>query len=182
MAGGRYEVYVGKEYLKFNAAHFIAYPGFRERLHGHNYQVAVRIEGDLGPDGYVVDFGLVKQVTKGVCEELDERTILPAQSDCLSIEESRDSVAVSYEDGSRFVFPRSDVILLPIVHSSAEELARWVAGRLRTELAAAGARPWARLEVSVAETPGQSASFVEWGFGDGRFDRAQDQRPALLGR
>lgn len=161
MSGRRYEVYVGKEYLKFNAAHFIAYPGFRERLHGHNYQVAVRLEGELGPDGYVIDFGLVKRVTKAVCEELDERTILPSRSDCLTIEENADAVVVSYEDGSRFVFPRDDVVLLPIAHSSAEELAAWVAGRLRVELEAAGARPWRRLEVSVAETPGQSASFVE---------------------
>jgi 6-pyruvoyltetrahydropterin/6-carboxytetrahydropterin synthase len=159
--GRRYEVYVGKEYLKFNAAHFIAYPGFRERLHGHNYQVAVRIEGELGPDGYVLDFGLVKRVTKAVCEELDERTIVPTASDCLTIEEEGDAVVVVHEDGSRFVFPRSDVVLLPIVHSSAEELARWVATRLRVGLEAAGARPWRRLEVSVAETPGQAASFVE---------------------
>lgn len=161
MSGRRYEVFVGKEYLKFNAAHFIAYPGFRERLHGHNYHVAVRLEGELGSDGYVIDFGLVKKVTKAVCEELDERTILPAQSDCLTIEEKDGAVFVQYEDGARFSFPKDDVILLPIVHSSAEELAQWVLGRLRVELRAAGARPWKRLEVSVAETPGQSASFAE---------------------
>lgn len=160
MSTRRFQVFVGKEYLKFNAAHFIAYPGFRERLHGHNYHVSVRLEGELGAEGYVIDFGIVKRATKRVCEELDERTILPAKSDCLTIEESGDSVEVRYEDGARFVFPRSDVILLPIAHSSAEELAEWVAGRLRAELAASGVRPWSRLEVSVAETPGQSASFL----------------------
>jgi len=161
MKPGTFEVFVGKEYLKFNAAHFIAYPGFRERLHGHNYQVTVRIEGELGPDGYVLDFGLVKQATKRVCEALDEHTILPAQSDCLRITEQGDAVEAVYEDGSRFVFPRGDVILLPIVHTSAEELARYVAGQVRSELVAAGARPWKRLEVGVAETRGQSATFAE---------------------
>lgn len=158
---GSFEVFVGKENLKFNAAHFIAYPGFRERLHGHNYQVTVRIEGDLGADGYVLDFGLVKQATKRVCEALDEHTILPALSDCLQITEHGDGVEALYEDGARFVFPRTDVILLPIVHTSAEELARYVAGQVRAELVAVGARPWRRLEVSVAETRGQSATFVE---------------------
>lgn len=156
----RFEVFVGKEYLKFNAAHFIAYPGFRERLHGHNYHVTVRVEGDLGPDGYVLDFGLVKKATKAVCEALDEHTILPADSDCLEIREEGDGVEVVYEDGSRFVFPRGDVILLPIVHTSAEELARYVAGRVRAELIAAGARPWRKLEVAVAETHGQSATYT----------------------
>ena len=158
---GSFEVFVGKENLKFNAAHFMAYPGFRERLHGHNYHVTVRIEGDLGADGYVLDFGLVKQATKRVCEALDEYTILPALSDCLRITEQGESVEAVYEDGARFVLPRSDVILLPIVHTSAEELARYVAGRVRAELVAVGARPWRRLEVSVAETRGQSATFVE---------------------
>jgi len=158
---GSFEVFVGKENLKFNAAHFMAYPGFRERLHGHNYHVTVRIEGDLGADGYVLDFGLVKQATKRVCEALDEYTILPALSDCLRITEQGESVEAVYEDGARFVLPRSDVILLPIVHTSAEELARYVAGRVRAELVAVGARPWRRLEVSVAETHGQSATFVE---------------------
>ena len=66
----RYSVVVAKDYLKFAAAHFIAYPGFREPLHGHNYQVSVRVEADLGPDGYVLDFGLVKRVAKALCEEL----------------------------------------------------------------------------------------------------------------
>ena len=40
-----FEVFVGKEDFKFSAAHFVAYDGFRERLHGHNYQVAVRLKG-----------------------------------------------------------------------------------------------------------------------------------------
>lgn len=161
MGAQRFNVFVGKEYLKFNAAHFIAFPGFRERLHGHNYHVTVRLEGELGPDGYVLDFGVVKRATRRVCDALDERTILPAASDCLRIAERADSVEATYEDGARFVFPKSDVILLPIVHSSAEELARYVTGRVRVELLAEGARPWSRLEVTVSESPGQSATFAE---------------------
>ena len=42
-----YRVHVFKDYLKFSAAHFIAYRGFREPLHGHNYQVSVQVEGGL---------------------------------------------------------------------------------------------------------------------------------------
>ena len=160
MADGSFEVYVAKENLKFNAAHFIAYPGFRERLHGHNYQVTVRIEGDLGPDGYMIDFGLVKQATKRVCDALDEYTLLPEQSDCLRITEQGESVEAVYEDGSRFVFPKSDVMLLPIVHTSAEELARYVAGQVRAELLAGGARPWRRVGGGGAGTRGPSATYL----------------------
>jgi 6-pyruvoyltetrahydropterin/6-carboxytetrahydropterin synthase len=157
----RYEVHVFKDYLKFAAAHFIAHPGFREPLHGHNYQVSVRVEGRLGADGYVLDFGLVKQAAKKICAALDERVILPAQSDCLRYARERGHVSAAYEDGSTFSFPEADVALLPIVHSSAEELARYVAGRLREELPDLERRGVVALEVGVAEAPGQVAYYRE---------------------
>jgi 6-pyruvoyl-tetrahydropterin synthase len=157
-ASQRYSVVVAKEYLKFAAAHFIAYPGFREPLHGHNYQVSVRVEADLGPDGYVLDFGLVKRAAKALCDELDERVILPARSDCLTVTAAVDGVEAVTASGERFRFPAADVRLLPIVHSSAEELAAYLLGRLRALLAAeVGGRGLVALEVGVAEAPGQTA-------------------------
>src|SRR5436190_15951688 len=153
----RYSVVVAKDYLKFAAAHFIAYPGFREPLHGHNYQVTVRVEADLGPDGYVLDFGLVKRIAKELCAELDERVILPERSDCLRVVTAGDGVEVTTERGDRFRFPAADVKLLPIAHSSAEELAAYLGGRLRDALRAeAAGRGLVGLEVGVAEAPGQA--------------------------
>ena len=154
----RYSVVVSKDYLKFAAAHFIAYPGFREPLHGHNYQVSVRVEAALGPDGYVLDFGLVKRLAKALCEELDERVLLPLASDCLTVREEDAVVSVVTESGDRFSFPRADVQLLPIAHSSAEELAAHLLERLQTALAdEIGLRGIVGLEVGVAEAPGQIA-------------------------
>src|SRR5207245_650893 len=146
----RYSVVVAKDYLKFAAAHFIAYPGFREPLHGHNYQVSVRVEGDLGRDGYVLDFGLVKQAAKRICDRLDEKVLLPAESDCLRIACSGGNVTVRYEDGATFAFPESDVVMLPIVHSSAEELACYVLSRIRSELPDLDERGVRLVEVGVA--------------------------------
>ncbi len=159
MAGPqRYSVVVAKDYLKFAAAHFIAYPGFREPLHGHNYQVSVRVEAELGADGYVLDFGLVKRVAKALCDELDERVLVPADSDCLTVAADAACVEMTTAEGDRFAFPRRDCVVLPIVHSSAEELAAYLLDRLRTELAReAGGRAIAALEVGVAEAPGQVA-------------------------
>jgi 6-pyruvoyltetrahydropterin/6-carboxytetrahydropterin synthase len=149
---------VSKDYLKFSAAHFIAYPGFREPLHGHNYQVSVRIEAALGPDGYVLDFGLVKRVAKSLCDELDERVIVPRDSECLTVASDADGVDVTTETGDRFRFPLADVCVLPIAHSSAEELAAYLLGRLRDALAAeAAGRAVVEIEVGVAEAPGQVA-------------------------
>ena len=36
--------------------------GFREKLHGHNYQVAISITGKVGDDGYVIDVHDIKEV------------------------------------------------------------------------------------------------------------------------
>lgn len=155
--GTEYRVLVEKDYLKFSAAHFIAYKGFREPLHGHNYQVSVAISGAVGPDGYVLDFGIVKRITKGVCAELDERVLVPAESDCLTVARDGASVVLTYEDGTRFVFPASDTVLLPIVHASAEELATYVLGRLRQGLDAHAVRGLTHIEVGVSEAPGQAA-------------------------
>lgn len=152
-----YRVVVQKDYLKFSAAHFIAYKGFREPLHGHNYQVSVAIGGAVGDDGYVLDFGIVKAVAKSVCDELDERILVPAKSDCLTVAHEGPSVVLVYEDGARFLFPATDCVLLPIVHASAEELAAYVLARLREGLDAHAMRGLTEIEVGVSEAPGQAA-------------------------
>jgi 6-pyruvoyltetrahydropterin/6-carboxytetrahydropterin synthase len=154
----RYSVVVAKDYLKFSAAHFIAYPGFREPLHGHNYQVSVRVEAELGSDGYVLDFGLVKRLALELCGELDERVLVPDSSDCLHVRSTGTDVEVTTEGGEQFRFPKADVRLLPIRHSSAEEIAAYLLARLRAALAAAApGRGVVALEVGVAEAPGQTA-------------------------
>lgn len=154
---GEYRVVVAKDFLKFSAAHFMAYAGFRERLHGHNYQVSVAISGTVGADGYVLDFGVVKRLTKEICAELDERMLVPAESDCLTVSHEGPTVVLVYEDGARFVFPESDVVLLPIVHASAEELAAYVLRRLRAGLKEHEVRGLGEIEVGVGEAPGQVA-------------------------
>ncbi|MGH7865636.1 MAG: 6-pyruvoyl trahydropterin synthase family protein [Candidatus Binataceae bacterium] len=160
MSEGSFSITVAKENLKFSAAHFIAYPGFREALHGHNYQVGVQVEGNLASTGYVIDFGLIKELTKQIVDRLDEHTIIPGRSDCLGIDGPRDGkVRITYE-GDEFVLPERDVCLLPIVHSSAEELARYIWLELRSALGARAALSGVRsLEVSVAEGPGQAATY-----------------------
>ena len=155
-----FSIHVAKENLKFSAAHFIAYPGFREPLHGHNYQVGVRVEGKLASSGYVIDFGLIKKIVKSIVDSIDERTIVPANSDCLKIDRPNErQVRVRYET-DEFIFPATDVAMLPIVHSSAEELARYIWTELIAGLKARdAARDAEVIEISVAEGPGQAAIY-----------------------
>jgi dihydroneopterin triphosphate aldolase (PTPS-III) / 6-pyruvoyltetrahydropterin synthase len=156
---GSYQIFVSKESFKFNAAHFIAYPGYRERLHGHNYRVSVRMEGPVGDDGYVVDFGDIKRATREVCASLNERVIVPMRSNVLRIDAAGDEVHMTCEDGTRFSFPIADCVLLDIAHSSAEELAEFLGAKLKAALPILGERGVRVLEVGVAEAPGQEARF-----------------------
>jgi len=163
-----FEVNVSKESFKFNAAHFVAYKGFRERLHGHNYHVSVRLLGNhkIGPDGYVVDFGCVKKVAKDVCKQMNEHFLCPMRSDVIDIsEEGGDadggSIKLKCEDGAVFVFPRDDCYMLPIVHATTEELAIFLWGEFLRSLDSGFLlkRGVHTMEVTVSEAVGQEAIF-----------------------
>ncbi len=152
-----FSVSIGKEQLCFTAAHFIAFKGFREPLHGHTYQVQVTVSGPVGPDGYVVDFLVLKKIAEEECRTLHFRTLLPEQSDCLVITADKETVQVECEDGAQFSFPRQDVCLLPIVHSSSEEIAQYLIARIRTRLADARGNSIQTIEVLIEDIPGQAA-------------------------
>eukprot|EP00928_Gymnodinium_smaydae_P074523 TRINITY_DN57566_c0_g1_i1.p1 TRINITY_DN57566_c0_g1~~TRINITY_DN57566_c0_g1_i1.p1 ORF type:complete len:502 (-),score=86.48 TRINITY_DN57566_c0_g1_i1:33-1487(-) len=158
--------------IHFAAAHFVAYRGFRETLHGHNYTVQIRLgSNQLSSDGYVVDFGEIKHVARGICKSLHGRTLLPAMSDVLTLQQlagqslAGDRIEIRCEDGSYFCLPAGDCVLLPIVHSTAEELAEYVWRELVGGAGSLGPELWKRgvewLEVTVLERPGQGASFRE---------------------
>ena len=159
-----FEVFVSpSDRFKFNAAHFIAYKGFRERLHGHNYSVAITLigKGLLGNDGYLIDFGDVKDIVGSLCKKLNEHFILPMYSEALTITLDELNCHILCEDGTWFNIPRDDVIELPIAHSSAEEIARYLWGQIVNAfgLERLESRNVVALQVVVAEMPNQQATF-----------------------
>jgi 6-pyruvoyltetrahydropterin/6-carboxytetrahydropterin synthase len=155
-----YKVIVEKDYLVFSAGHFITYTGLCETLHGHNYRARVEVEGDLDENSYVWDFVGLKKMMRRLVDELDHRMLLPSDNPQLKVSAQGDGVEVLYKD-RRYLFPRSDVVLLPIPNTTAEMLARYLAGRVKAELAAAGAATLSGLVVEVEESFGQWASYRE---------------------
>jgi len=61
----------------FDAAHFLRdYNGKCENLHGHNWKVEVYLQADKLDDlGMVMDFGQLKEYTKGIMDKLDHKNI-----------------------------------------------------------------------------------------------------------
>ncbi|MEX2081287.1 MAG: 6-pyruvoyl tetrahydropterin synthase family protein, partial [Dehalococcoidia bacterium] len=141
------------------SAHMATFGGSCEPLHGHNYMVMVELEGDLTEDSWVWDFGDLKSKTRAVCEELDHKFLLQRESKVLEIAEQGESWQISF-GGRCYVFPQSDVAVLPIDNTTAERLAEWLAGRLRADLAAEGATSLRRLTVGIEEMPGQAGWYT----------------------
>ena len=150
-----YKVTVERNTLRFAAAHFTTFAGQCEPLHGHNYDVIVEVEGELTEDSWVVDFSELKSMTPALCQELDHKFILQRESRALQINEGKSNWKVRFQERG-WVFPKSDVVALPIDNTTAERLAEWFAGRLREELASRGATNVASIAVGVEEMPGQA--------------------------
>ena len=154
-----YRVHVSKDYLIFSSAHFITFAGHRcEALHGHNYRVSVTLDGELDVDSwYVVDFSVLKQLMRKLCDEIDHKVLLPLSNPKLTVAEVGDTVTVAYMGQARYVFPRRDCALLPIPNTTVEMLAQYLAGRARAEIPESV--HLSALEVEVEENYGQSATF-----------------------
>ncbi len=157
---GKFAVRVTKDYLVFCAAHFITFGGECETLHGHNYRVTVSLAGEVDDNYYVFDFVTLKNIAREECNRLDHRMLLPANNPHLGIEVRDGTVTVRFRDRV-YQFPESDVVLLPIPNTTAEMLARYLAGRLRSHPLLTGARNLEVLEVEVEESFGQSARYRE---------------------
>lgn len=151
-----YRIEVTKDYLGFAAAHFITFKGKCERLHGHNYQVWVELNGHLNDDGYVFDFVELKQIVAVQCKALDHRVLL--QTENPQIEVTIEGAAVEARHGERrYSFPLDDVVLLPLTNTTAELLAAYLAQQIAAQLQTRSAANLQSLGVWVAEGPGQRA-------------------------
>lgn len=152
-------VQVEKDYIGFASAHFITYDGHKcETLHGHNYRVRIAMGGPLDENYYVVDFVRTKRMMKMICDEIDHVVLLPLHNSLIELEVGEESVSARYKD-SHYVFPRSDVVLLPIPNTTSEMLATYICDRALEELEKLNVRGLSWIEIEVEESAGQSAVY-----------------------
>ena len=162
MTSDRYTVRLRKAVHVFSAGHFITLADdLCEAVHGHNWTVGVDVEGPPGPHGMVVDFIALRDAVSAVVARLDHRMLLPTASPFLVVTTAagpagRPETTVTFRD-RRWVFPADECALLPVANTTAEWIARWIAGELRDLLAARGLPAPGMLRVEVDECLGQSA-------------------------
>jgi len=145
--------------LKFAAAHMATLGDELEPLHGHNYVVRARVEGDLTADRWVIDFSALKTYVRDVCDFLDHHFLLQRESPHLQIEERDTSWAIRFGDRG-YVFPKSDVVALPIQNTTAELIAEYIAETVITRLRDNGHTNITRIAVDVEEMPGQAGGYA----------------------
>jgi 6-pyruvoyltetrahydropterin/6-carboxytetrahydropterin synthase len=156
----RFSIEVAKDYFNFASAHFLIFAnGQREALHGHNYQVAVALEGELDRAGVILDFIRFKPLVKRVCDDLDHRTLIQSRNSVLKVRKKNDAVEIHYRK-QKILLPKRDVILLPLANTSTELLAEYIAKqiqqRVRRQFPATNIR---YMEVAVEEARGQRGIF-----------------------
>ena len=98
------EIDGGYSGIRFSACHFIPRHEKCSRLHGHSYIMRLRLEGDVGEDGMLMDFVVLKKELKAIASVFDHRTILPSESQDVSLSITEDSVE-AVTCGKRYVFP-----------------------------------------------------------------------------
>jgi 6-pyruvoyltetrahydropterin/6-carboxytetrahydropterin synthase len=153
----RHRISIARERYKFSCAHMTVFPdGTKERLHGHNYTVAVAIDVASVELLAMIPFSGIKACLAELCAAWKEHVLLPARSPHLVI--LRDDAELELTlCGKRYVMPREDALFLPIDNVSAEALAAHVAVLLGERIAALSPNVRA-LEVTIEEVPGQGAS------------------------
>ena len=151
---------ISKEAMHFSAAHFTLFSETeRENLHGHNFYVEATLDGAIGPDGLCFDYNVIKTKLKTLCDALDERVLLPAESPHLQLVEDGDYVVAVY-GAERIPFLPRDVLTLPVRNVTVEELAHWFIDELTRDKEIL-ALPVSCMTLKCSSGPGQWAS-ADW--------------------
>ena len=126
-----YKVIVNATQVKFSASHFLKEPFQCSKLHGHNYYVSVEVEAPLDENYFVVDFIELKEKIETIAESLDHRILIPKLSSDLTISETLESIEVVTNTNKRYVFPKTDVKLIPLPATTTELLAKYFHDKLK---------------------------------------------------
>lgn len=155
----RHRISIAREQYKVSCAHMTVFPdGTKERLHGHNYTIAIALEVERIDLQSMIPFSPVKAALGELCALWKEHVLVATKNPFFVLVRDEDELEFTLCN-ERYVMPRQDALLLPIDNISVESLAAHIAQLLRDRLATILAAPHVTaLEVTVEESPGQGAS------------------------
>ncbi len=145
---------VGRGEFDFSAAHAGLHGGEFEPLHGHTFQVTLRLFGEPGSDGMLIDFSKVKSALREAIAPLRRRTLIPGLAPQVRITSENDAVSIA-TSGKSYMLPADDVVVLPLANTTTEAIAGYLLDQVLPHLQG-GRLTTAELEVS--EAPDTSAT------------------------
>jgi len=151
----KHRIEIAREQYKFSCAHMTVFAdGTKERLHGHNYTIAVALEVSSIELAHMVPFSSIKHALADLCVAWKEHVLLATKNPFFVMKSEAPELEFTL-CGERYVMPRGDALLLPLDNISVETLAAHVAELLAPKITAPTALC---LEVTIEESPGQGAS------------------------
>lgn len=155
----RHRILIARDQYKFSVAHMTVFPdGTKERLHGHNYTIALAIEVGQIELASMIPFQDIKAQLAKLSAEWKERVLVASKNPWFELVRDETTELEFKLCGERYVLPRGDVLLLPIDNISVEALASHVATILLERIKVLDAAHVESLEVTIEEYPGQGAS------------------------
>ncbi len=138
--------------ITFSASHIL--PGHERcgRIHGHNYAIHLRIEGEPREKGVVYDFVPIKSKLREVAERFDHRILIGGDSENVDVRE--DEVLFEINE-NRYIFPKSDAVILDLKRTTAENLAKHILEKIIEEMQFP--ENIKAVEIGVDESHGQGA-------------------------
>ena len=126
-----FSVKMTNERFWFSSAHFLSGEGYTEGIHGHNFQVTVEIFGLLDKQKMVVDFLKLSPIVSKIVNRLDHRLIIGELNPNLIIKKTEKEVIIKVKINNKYyVFPRDEVVFLPLTNGTVEELAQFITKQL----------------------------------------------------
>ncbi len=150
-------LHIEKEAHKFSAAHYTIFSATeRERLHGHNYFVSVRIVAKMGNNGFSADYNVYKRQIKALCDRYDEYMLLPEFSPYQTLAHEGDEIHATF-DGTVLKFRSDETWVLPVANVTVEELSHLLLNEL---VGLADDPDLVEVELTVSSGSGQAGSAV----------------------
>ena len=150
--------------LHFSASHFITFdtPEKVEALHGHNFRIKAEVIGPMNSQAYVVDFLVAFESLKKLCTMLSLKVLLPRKHPYITIKTAEGMVFVSMSP-LQWSFPEGDTLTLPVLNTTTEALAEYIANLFRELLEQETAFEMPSSQYSIVieleESPGMWAVF-----------------------
>lgn len=147
-------VEIGRGEFGFSAAHAGLHDGEFEPLHGHSFQVILRLSGTPADNGMLIDFGEVKAALREAIAPLRRRTMMPGRAPEVLITSESNTVSI-VAGRKRYILPAEDVVVVPLVNTTTEAIADYLLDRALPYLHGYGL---ITVELEVSEAPDTSAT------------------------